>query len=143
MDASTLFIIRPRQVRIAGSHDIHVDEIRSENEFRTDVAAVGAKELEPARRFWNALEAPFAPEEFKDEYRAELEAMLARKAAQGGTSTIPRTSCCNEACGGHLEALNKSIRMTRKLAASETPPGPKNAGRVPEIKSKRPARKAR
>jgi hypothetical protein len=35
------------------------------------VASVGAKELELAKRFLKALQGPFAPEEFKDEYRGQ------------------------------------------------------------------------
>jgi non-homologous end joining protein Ku len=46
------------------------------------------KELELAKTFLEALEAPFAPEEFKDEYRAELEAMIAKKAAQAGPAPV-------------------------------------------------------
>jgi non-homologous end joining protein Ku len=40
-----------------------------------------AKELDLAKTFLEALEAAFAPEEFRDEYRAELEAMIAKKTA--------------------------------------------------------------
>lgn len=56
--------------------------ICSESEFRTDVTAVGAKELDLAKTSLDALEAPFAPEEFRDEYREELQAIIERKTAE-------------------------------------------------------------
>jgi non-homologous end joining protein Ku len=42
-----------------------------------------------------------------------------------------------------LEALKKSITMARKPPASETQHARETPGRVTEIKSKRPSRKAR
>jgi DNA end-binding protein Ku len=121
----------------------YVDEIRAENKFRTDVTAVGAKELELAKTFLGALEAPFAPEEFKDEYRAELEAMIARKAAQAGPAAAREQAPAAKPVVDILEALKKSIAMARKPAVSETQPSRKTAARVTGMESKRPSRKAR
>jgi DNA end-binding protein Ku len=136
-------IVRPGKYGMVAHTMYYVDEIRSENEFRTDVAAVGAKELELAKTFLEALEAPFAPEEFKDEYREQLQAMIAKKAAQAGPAPAREPTPAATPVVDILEALKKSIAMKRKPAASETQPARKTAGRVTEIKGKRPSRKAR
>ena len=44
------------------------------------------KELELAKTFLEAIEAPFAPEEFKDVYREELKAMIAKKVSEAGVA---------------------------------------------------------
>ena len=121
----------------------YVDEIRSESEFRTDIQSVGAKELDLAKRFLQVLEAPFAPEEFKDEYREQLQAMIGRKLEQAGTTPAGEPAPAAKPVVDILEALKKSIAMTRKPAASETQPARKTPGRVTEIKGKRQSRKAR
>jgi DNA end-binding protein Ku len=135
--------VRPGKDGMLAHTMFYVDEIRLENEFRTDVAAVGAKELDLAKTFLNALEAPFAPDEFKDQYREELQAVIAKKAAQAQVAPAIQTSAPAKPVLDILEALKKSIAMAQKPATSETQPARKTAGRVTEIKSKRPSRKAR
>jgi DNA end-binding protein Ku len=138
-----IVIVRPGKHGMLAHTMFYVDEIRSENEFRTDVQVIGTEELELAKRFLEVLEAPFAAEEFKDKYREELEAMIAKKSAQAEI-TPPRPSpVATRPVVDILEALKKSIAMTRKPAASETQPAKKAPGSVSEIKSKRPSRKAR
>lgn len=136
-------IVRPGQHGMLAHTMFYVDEIRSESEFRTDVAAVGVKELDLAKTFLEALEAPFAPEEFKDEYREQLQAMIAKKVAQAGPAPAREPAPAPTPVVDILEALKKSIAMTRKPAASEIQPVRKTPERAAEIKSKRPARKAR
>jgi DNA end-binding protein Ku len=105
----------------------YVDEIRAENEFRTDVAAVGAKELELAKTFVEALEAPFAPEEFKDEYRAELEAMIAKKAERAAPGPASMPAPVAKPVVDIMEALRKSLEMVRKPPKSEKAEPPAKA----------------
>jgi len=136
-------IVRPGNYGMLAHTMFYLDEIRSESEFRTDVAAVGAKELELAKTFLEALEAPFAPEEFKDEYRAELEAMIAKKVAQTRPAPTRQPAPAAKPVVDILEALKKSIAMARKPAASETQPARKAPASVADIKSKRPSRRAR
>ena len=81
-----IIIVRPGKHGILAHTMFYTDEIRFENEFRTDLQAVGAKEFELAKTFLKALEAPFAPEEFKDVYREELQSMIASKLARADVS---------------------------------------------------------
>jgi DNA end-binding protein Ku len=121
----------------------YTDEIRFENEYRTDVQSVGPKELELAKTFLKAIEAPFAPEEFKDQYREELQAMIAKKRDQAEVSPAGPASAKAPPMVDILAALKKTIEMTKKSAASEAQPPRKAPARVTEMKGKRPSRKVR
>lgn len=136
-------IVRPGTHGILAHTMFYVDEIRFANEFRTNVEAVGPKELELARTFLEAIEGPFAPEEFKDVYREELQAMIAKKRSEAGVAPAVHAPAAPAPVVDILEALKKSIAMARKPPAQETQPARKAAGRVTEIKSKRQTRKAR
>src|SRR5581483_5590055 len=85
-------IVRPGEHGILAHTMFYTDEIRFENEFHADGKGVGAKELELAKTFLDAIEAPFAPEEFKDEYREELQALITKKMAQSGAAAEARPS---------------------------------------------------
>jgi DNA end-binding protein Ku len=136
-------IVRPGEHGILAHTMFYTDEIRFENEFHANVEGVGAKELELAKTFLEAIEAPFAPEEFKDVYREELQAMIAKKMSEAGTAPAAQTPATTPPVVDILEALKKSIAMARKPPAQETQPARKTAGRVTEIKDKKQSRQAR
>jgi DNA end-binding protein Ku len=136
-------IVRPGEHGILAHTMFYVDEIRFENEFQANVQGVGPKELELARTFLEAIEAPFAPEEFKDVYREELQAMIAKKMSETGAAPTAQRPAAAGPVVDILEALKKSIAMARKPPAQETQPTRKTPGRITEIKNKRQSRKAR
>jgi DNA end-binding protein Ku len=136
-------IVRPSEHGILAHTMFYTDEIRFENEFRANVEGVGPKELELAKTFLEAIEAPFAPEEFKDIYREEFQAMIAKKMSEAGAAPAAQTPATTGPVVDILEALKKSIAMARKPPSHETPPARKTPGRVTEIKGKKQARKAR
>jgi DNA end-binding protein Ku len=136
-------IVRPGEHGILAHTMFYTDEIRFESEFRANGEAVGTKELELAKTFLEAIEAPFAPEEFKDVYREELQAMIAKKMSQVGPAPAAQTAAKSQPVVDILEALKKSIAMARKPPAQETQKARKMPGSVTEIKGKRQPRKAR
>jgi DNA end-binding protein Ku len=136
-------ILRPGGHGLIAHTMFYTDEIRFENEFRADVESVNPRELELAKTFLEAIEAPFGPEEFKDTYREELQTMIAKKRSEPGAATAAQPSEPPAPVVDILEALRKSIAMARKLPAPQTQPARKTPGRVTDIKSKRPSRKAR
>ena len=136
-------IIRPGKYGILAHTMFYTDEIRFENEFRTDVQSVGAKEFELAKTFITAIEAPFSPEEFKDVYREEIQAMIATKLTRAEVAPTAEGRAGGAPVVDILEALKKSIAMTRKPAGSETQPERKTPARVTDIKGRRQSRKAR
>jgi DNA end-binding protein Ku len=116
-------IVRPGKYGMLAHTMFYTDEIRFDSEFRTDVREVGAKEFELAKAFLQAIEAPFAPEEFKDVYREELQALIAKKVAQSGLSAgAPPPAAAPAPVVDILEALKKSLAMApvRKAPATET-----------------------
>jgi DNA end-binding protein Ku len=129
-----VIIVRPGEHGILAHTMFYVDEVRFENEHQADAEGVGARELQLAKTFLEAIEAPFAPEEFKDVYREELQAMIAKKRSEAGAAPAVETPAVASPVIDILEALKKSIAIARK------PPTP--AG-VTEIKSKRQSGKAR
>ena len=136
-------IVRPGEHGILAHTMFYTEEIRFENEFHADVKGVGAKELDLAKTFLEAIEAPFAPEEFKDVYREELQAMIAKKVSETGAAPAAQPAATAKPVVDILEALKKSIAMARKPPVQETGTSRKAPGRVTEIKNKKPSRKAR
>ena len=72
-----------------------------------------------------------------------MQAMIAKKVEQASTAAAREPAREAKPVVDILEALKKSIAMTRKPAASETQPARKTPGRVTEIERKGPSRKAR
>jgi DNA end-binding protein Ku len=133
-------IVRPGEHGILAHTMFYTDEIRFENEFHANEEGVGGKELQLAKAFLEAIEAPFAPEEFKDVYREELQAMIAKKTS--GAGAAPAAQTAPQPVVDILEALKKSIAMTRKPPAQETQTARKTPGRVTEPR-RRPTREVR
>jgi len=138
-----IVIVRPGKRGMLAHTMFYTDEIRFDNEFRTDVQSVGAKEFELAKTFLTALEGPFHPEEFKDVYREELRAMIEAKQARADVAAAADAPGAAPAVVDIFEALRKSIAMARQPAAGKAQPERKSPARVTEIKSKKPSRKAR
>jgi len=67
--------------------------------------------------------------------------MIAKKTS--GAGAAPAAQTAPQPVVDILEALKKSIAMTRKPPAQETQAARKTPGRVTEIKSKRQSRKSR
>ncbi|HKD07882.1 MAG TPA: Ku protein [Bryobacteraceae bacterium] len=138
-----LMILRPGKHGMLAHTMFYTDEIRSETEYHADVTGLGTKELELARTFLQAIEAPFAPEEFKDVYREELQSLIAKRMAETGAAPATPEPAQTAEVVDILEALRQSIATARKPPAQETSPMRKTVGSVTEIKSKKQSRKPR
>jgi DNA end-binding protein Ku len=113
-----VILVRPGEHGMLAHTMFYVDEIRFASESRANVDEVGAKELALAKTFLEAIEGPFAPEEFKDEYREELQATIARKSSESAPSAAA-TVASPAPVVDIMEALKKSIAMARKPPARE------------------------
>jgi non-homologous end joining protein Ku len=76
------------------------------------VEGIGAKEI--AKTFLEAIEAPFAPEEFKDVYREELQAMIAKKMSEAGAAPAVQMSA---ATGPGVDILDQEEHRNGPQAA--------------------------
>src|SRR5438445_659789 len=74
-----IVILRPTQRGILLHTMYYRDEIRMVDEFRTNTSLVKPAELQMAKTLINSLAAPFEPEKYSDEYRANLKAMIQAK----------------------------------------------------------------
>jgi DNA end-binding protein Ku len=103
----------------------YVNEVRGAEEYAIDPADVVAKELDMAKKYVQALEEPFRPEEFTDGYRAELQALIASKGtaqlkSPAGDAPKPKGNVVDimEALRKSLEAA-KANQIIRKPVAQE------------------------
>jgi len=72
-------ILRPSRTGMT-LHTMHyADEVRAIDEFRTDSSLAKDVEVQIAAQLIDAMEAPFDPEKYKDNYRESLKAMIEAK----------------------------------------------------------------
>jgi DNA end-binding protein Ku len=116
-------IIRPGRTGMMLHTMFYEDEIRRNDEYRADTAAVAGKELDLAKRLVEALASPFQPAKFKDTYREKLNELISAKIAGEDTYEAPAPK--PRSVINILDALQKSLSMTaeRKPPAAEHSPG--------------------
>ena len=119
-----IMVIRPGRRGLLAHTMFYSDEVRAEYEFHTDVVAVQEKELNLATELVRALAAPFEPEQFRDEYRAQLRALIEAKAANRQIVSQERPPAPAAPVVDIMEALKKSIQAAKKPAQKATAPVP-------------------
>ena len=72
-------VLRPGKHGMVLHTMYYQDEVRSLDEFRTDLGALKDKELDMAKHLVEALSAPFEPEKYTDTYRETLRQMIDAK----------------------------------------------------------------
>ncbi len=115
-------VIRPGTTGIVLHTMYYEEEVRRENEYRTDTSRIAQKELDLALLLVNSLSAPFEAAKYRDGYREKLDALIAAK-VQGKALTeaeAPRRAPVINI----LEALQRSLESTgRKSGVPTTPAG--------------------
>jgi DNA end-binding protein Ku len=119
-----VMILRPGQRGLIAHTMFYTNEIRSNEEFRTDTSAVAQKELDLALMLIHSLEAKFEPEKFRDKYREKLEELIQAKI--GGRKTVETAEVPKKAeVIDILSALQDSLKMVKKPATKEARAGGK------------------
>ena len=139
-----IIVVRPDQKGLLAHTMYYNDEIRSSNEFQTDAGEVAPKELELATTFVEAIAGPFAPEEFKDSYRENVQKLVSSKLERQQVAAVSSPTPQQLAAApvvNILDALKKSLEIAKKPPKTEVPPSRRAPGKVTEIKSKRQRRK--
>jgi DNA end-binding protein Ku len=98
-------------------------EIRRDDEYRTDTSNVAERELELALMLVHNLAAPFEPAKYRDTYKEKLEALLAAKVE--GKAPVEEPKPVAKPATDILAALERSLALARKPAASESAPATK------------------
>lgn len=109
-------VIRPGSKGLIAHTMYYVNEVRVNEEHAAGGEDVSPKELDLAKRFVEAIAAPFQPEEFTDRYREQLESLIASKEAvpsrEQEASPLPAGKVIDI-----MDALRKSLE---KAAAQNT-----------------------
>jgi DNA end-binding protein Ku len=115
-----VMVLRPGENGIISHTMFYADEVRKTDEFHADASLVTPKEMDLAVKLIEALKAKFEPDKFKDTYRQKLEAAIAAK-LQGG-EIVREPEAPKTGVPDILEALKKSLSLTRKPVKSATAP---------------------
>ena len=120
-------VLRPGEKGIMMHTMYYTDEIRQVEEFRTDTGLVKEKELDLAMTLINSLAAEFEPEKYKDEYRENLQKMIAAKVAGEEVVETPASEHrapvvdIMEALKLSLDAVKKPVRSAGTPARAAAP----------------------
>lgn len=129
-------VVRPGAKGLIAHTMYYVTEVRSAEEHAAETKGAAPKELDLAKRFVEAIAAPFQPEEFTDRYREQLESLIASKEAVGMRAAEQVTGAppASGKVVDILEALRKSLEKVRTQKTARKPaaaaePGPKTRKR--------------
>ncbi|MBC8167258.1 MAG: hypothetical protein H7Y20_15480 [Bryobacteraceae bacterium] len=115
-------VIRPGATGIVLHTMFYEEEVRRENEYRTNLSSLVQKELDLALLLVNSLTAPFEAVKYRDGYREKLDALIAAK-LEGKALTEPEAPRLAPV-GNILDALQRSLdSMARKSVVSDRPAG--------------------
>jgi DNA end-binding protein Ku len=113
-----VLVLRPGRKGLLAHTIFYSNEIRAANEVEANVSDVVPKELNLAKTFVEAIAGPFAPEEFKDTYREQMEQLIASKVERqelaGASASAAPTSV---PVVNILDALKKSLELAKKPAS--------------------------
>jgi DNA end-binding protein Ku len=124
-----LCLIRARDDVLALETLFYAEDVRESSEIRGSVEATEVKpvELDLARQVIASLAGEFEPEDFENEYRRELRAMLDAKLA-GETIAVPEP-VAEAPVVDLLEALKRSVADAKK-AGAEPPAKPRGKAKA-------------
>ena len=120
-----IMILRPGKHGLVAHTMFYQDEVRSQDEYHTEVGLAGEKELQLALKLVDALAGAFQPDKFKDQYRERLQEAIAKK-VEHQPLTGPDTSVQKSGVVDIMAALQESLNKARKPVASETRPSKGN-----------------
>jgi DNA end-binding protein Ku len=108
------------------------DEVRQEEEFRTDTVELKEKELALAKMLVESLEDKFQPEQYHDAYRDNLKKMIEAKVQ--GHKVVETPEPHTAPVIDIMEALKQSLAMRKppKTATSVNEPTPISAEPKPK-----------
>jgi DNA end-binding protein Ku len=115
-------IIRPGRRGLIAHLMYYLDEVRAESEYPADAGLVNAKELELAKTFVEAIAGAFAPEEFKDAWRENVQKLIATKKDRNEVAaSAPAASAPAEKAPvtNIMDALRRSLELKRPAASEQ------------------------
>ena len=118
-----VMILRPGRHGLLAHTMFYADEIRSDQEHRTETSPVNGKELQMAKLLVESLATTFEPGKFKNKFRENLEHMIAAKIEGREVAKVPAERKPAEVVD-ILQALENSLKLVRKPMGSPAEPAP-------------------
>ncbi|MDQ6677876.1 MAG: Ku protein [Acidobacteriota bacterium] len=107
-----IVIVRPGSTGMILHTMYYADEVKKQDEYRTDTSSVNEKQLNLAKMLIDSLAADFEPQKYHDTYRANLEAMIQAKVE--GHRVVETPSAHIAPVIDIMEALKKSLEQKKK-----------------------------
>jgi DNA end-binding protein Ku len=126
----TLMAIIPRQDGVLISTMFFEDEVKELPKSYPKTEPQKA-EIDMARLLINAMDTPFSPEEYHDDYQTKLRTLIETKVA-GREVTAPKPEGTGNVIN-LMDALKASVEQTARLSAAQMQP---ETGREPEAKKR-------
>jgi len=133
-----IVIVRPGTTGMILHTMYYADEVKKQDEYRTDTSAVNEKQLNLAKMLIDSLAADFEPEKYHDEYRTNLRQMIQAKVDGHRVVETPTTHIAPVI--DIMEALKRSLEQKKKpvgQAQSATSNAENGASEAP-AKKRRP-----
>lgn len=117
-------------------------------EGKTDDYRITSKELEMARQLIGSMSGKWTPDDFKDEFRARMEAVIRKKmTAKGASAEIDEAVDSDDKAEttnvvDFMSLLQKSIATKRRTPAETSPPAKKAAKRSSKTVKKATSKKS-
>jgi DNA end-binding protein Ku len=124
-----IMIVRAGRRGLLAHTMFYNDEVRAEYEFDARSVPVDPKELDLATQVVRALAAPFQPEQYRDEYRERLQALIEAKASQRQTLPAVQQRQPRAPVIDIMDALKRSLELARKPVQPEKAPERKTRSR--------------
>lgn len=125
-----IVILRPTSKGMILHTMYFADELHQANqEFTVKAEKFDRKEFDLAKQLIKSLASPFRPEQYEDEYRANVEKLIERK--KNGKKVIPIRQPKAAPVGDLMKALQQSLAQMKSATATA---GPGTTGKQPGAK---------
>ncbi len=109
-----IVIVRPGTTGMILHTMYYADEVKKQDEYRTDTSTVNEKQLNLAKMLIDSLAADFEPQKYHDTYRANLQEMI--KAKVEGHRVVETPTSHVAPVIDIMEALKRSLEQKKKPA---------------------------
>ncbi len=133
-----IVIVRPGTTGMILHTMYYADEVKKQDEYRTDTSSVNEKQLNLAKMLIDSLAAEFEPQKYHDTYRANLQEMIQAKV--DGHRVVETPAAHIAPVIDIMEALKRSLEQKKKpvgQATSATSSSEESEAHAPAAKKRR------
>lgn len=130
-----IVIVRPGTTGMILHTMYYADEVKKQDEYRTDTSTVNEKQLNLAKMLIDSLAADFEPQKYHDTYRENLQEMIKAKVEGNRVVETPITHFAPVI--DIMEALKKSLEQKKKPAGQAQTSSSTSEEDLPAAKKRR------